>query len=110
MLRVRGGVRARDDELNETAMERMHLDATSTGVWSMAVIRDVMSKVIVSIRPDATLMDAIKLLTKHHLSGAPVVSRAGEVVGFISEPNLMNVLYNSRLRGAKVSDHMSRDV
>ena len=52
----------------------------------MPVIRDIMSKSVVSIRPDATLIDAVKALTKHHLSGAPVVSAQGEVIGFISEP------------------------
>ena len=61
----------------------------------MPVIRDIMSKVVVSVRPDATLMDAVKVLTKHHISGAPVVTTQGEVVGFISEPNLMDVLFDA---------------
>ena len=51
----------------------------------MALIRDIMSKVVISIRPEHTLMDAVKVLTKHHISGAPVVTRQGTVVGFISE-------------------------
>jgi CBS domain-containing protein len=46
----------------------------------MPFIRDILSKIVVSIRPDATLIDAVKVLTKHHLSGAPVVSATGEVV------------------------------
>src|SRR5262245_29741162 len=76
----------------------------------MAVIRDIMSKSVVSIRPDATMMDAVKTLTKHHLSGAPVVSADGEIVGFISEPNLMDVLFDERVRQDPVSEYMSRDV
>jgi CBS domain-containing protein len=69
-----------------------------------------MSKVVVSIRPDATLTDAVKVLTKHHLSGAPVVSTDGQVVGFISEPNLMDVLFDEEVRARKVSEYMSDEV
>jgi CBS domain-containing protein len=76
----------------------------------MAVIRDIMSKVVISVRPDATLMDAIKTLTKHHISGAPVVTRQGEVVGFIAEPNLMDVLFDEEIRRARVFDFMTCDV
>jgi CBS domain-containing protein len=76
----------------------------------MPLIRDIMSKIVVSIRPDATLIDAIKVLTKHHLSGAPVVSTDGALVGFISEPNLMDVLFDEESRTRKVSDYMSQEV
>ncbi len=76
----------------------------------MAVIRDIMSKIVISVRPEATLMDAVKTLTKHHLSGAPVVTKEGEVIGFISEPNLMEVLFDERVRTAPVTKHMSLSV
>jgi CBS domain-containing protein len=76
----------------------------------MSVIRDIMSKVVVSVRPEATLMDAVKVLTKHHISGAPVVTAQGEVVGFISEPNLMDVLFDRGVRDTPVSNCMSSDV
>jgi CBS domain-containing protein len=76
----------------------------------MPLIRDIMSKIVVSIRPDATLINAIKVLTKHHLSGAPVVSAAGKIVGFISEPNLMDVLFDEESRTRKVSDYMAQEV
>lgn len=76
----------------------------------MAIIRDIMSKIVVSVRPEATLIDAVKVLTKHHLSGAPVVSKDGAVVGFISEPNLMDVLFDEESRARPVSEYMSAEV
>jgi CBS domain-containing protein len=76
----------------------------------MTAIRHIMSKVVVSIRPDASMMDAVKVLTKHHLSGAPVISRDGKLVGFISEPNLMDVLFDADVRKANVSEYMTREV
>jgi CBS domain-containing protein len=76
----------------------------------MPLIRDIMSKIVVSVRPDAKLIDAVKVLTKHHLSGAPVVSTDGALVGFISEPNLMDVLFDKESRTRKVAEYMSADV
>ena len=76
----------------------------------MAVIRDIMTKIVISVRPEATLMDAVKTLTKHHLSGAPVVTKEGRVIGFISEPNLMEVLFDQRVRTDSVTKHMSSSV
>lgn len=76
----------------------------------MLVIRDIMSKVVVTIRPDATMMEAVKILTKHHLSGAPVATPHGELVGFISEPNLMDVLFDEQVRNEPVSRYMTREV
>jgi CBS domain-containing protein len=76
----------------------------------MAIIRDIMSKIVISVRPEATLMDAVKTLTKHHLSGAPIVTKEGEVIGFISEPNLMEVLFDQRVRTDAVTKHMSSSV
>ena len=55
-------------------------------------------------------MDAVKTLTKHHLSGAPVVTKEGRVIGFISEPNLMEVLFDQRVRTDAVTKHMSSSV
>jgi tRNA nucleotidyltransferase (CCA-adding enzyme) len=76
----------------------------------MSTIRDIMSKIVVSIRPDATMIDAVKVLTKHHLSGAPVATAKGELIGFISEPNLMDVLFDENVRNEKVTEYMVREV
>jgi tRNA nucleotidyltransferase (CCA-adding enzyme) len=76
----------------------------------MPVIRDVMSDEVVTIRPHDTLTEAVRVLCNHHLSGAPVVSSQGEVLGFISEFGLMDVLFDAGSREAPVSDYMSYDV
>lgn len=74
------------------------------------VIREIMSTSVITIRADATLGDAVKVLTEHHLSGAPVVSPQGDVVGFISESGLMDVLFDTNVRTAPISEHMNRNV
>lgn len=76
----------------------------------MSTIREVMNKIVVSIRPEATLMDAAKLLTRHRISGAPVVTAQGEVVGFIADENLSDMLFDESVRDTPVSAYMTTEV
>lgn len=76
----------------------------------MSTVREIMSKIVVTVRPDATLMDAVKTLTRHRISGAPVVSAQSEIVGFISDENLHDVLFDESVRDSPVSAFMITDV
>jgi tRNA nucleotidyltransferase (CCA-adding enzyme) len=66
-----------------------------------------MSKCAVTFRPDHTLIAAVEVLCKHHLSGAPVVAPNGDVVGFITETDLMDVLFDKSARSTPISAYMS---
>ncbi|WP_414464002.1 CBS domain-containing protein [Hyphomicrobium sp. DY-1] len=46
---------------------------------------DVMTTKVISIRPDATLTEMIKLMLDHRISGLPVVSDDGKLVGVVTE-------------------------
>lgn len=46
---------------------------------------DVMTTKVISIRPDATLSEMIKLMLDHRISGLPVVSEDGKLVGVVTE-------------------------
>jgi CBS domain-containing protein len=50
---------------------------------------DVMVRDVVTIRPDATVKDAVDLLVKYDISAIPVVGDDGAVVGIISEADLI---------------------
>lgn len=50
---------------------------------------DVMVRDVVTIRPNATVKEAIDLLVQHDISAIPVVDHAGAVVGIISEADLV---------------------
>src|SRR5215470_8741383 len=51
---------------------------------------DVMVRDVVTVRPDADVADAIKLLTEHDVSALPVVDAAGNLVGVLSEADLIH--------------------
>ena len=76
----------------------------------MAVIRDVMHSDVIGIRPDATVAEAIKLLTDRHIGGLPVVASGGAIVGMISELALIDVVFNASVKDAPVADYMTPDV
>ena len=76
----------------------------------MALVRDVMIKRAVGVPPDATLAEAVKILTEMHIGGAPVVAADGSVVGIISELALIDVVFSAAAREALVSDHMTPEV
>jgi len=76
----------------------------------MATVRDIMNKRVVGIRPDATLAEAVAILTREHIGGAPVVNAQGAVIGVISELALIDVVFDYEAKDALVSEYMTREV
>ena len=52
-------------------------------------VAEVMTSPVLSVRPDTPLQDAVKLISEHHISGLAVVGEAGELLGELSENELM---------------------
>jgi CBS domain-containing protein len=75
----------------------------------MTLVRDIMTPDPFTLSPTATLEEAMHLLFRRRLSGAPVVD-GSELVGIISEIGMFDVLFDARLRQAPVADFMTRDV
>jgi CBS domain-containing protein len=51
-------------------------------------VRDVMSKDVLTVRPDTTVQEIARLVTEHHLRILPVVDDDGRIVGMVSESDL----------------------
>jgi CBS domain-containing protein len=50
---------------------------------------DVMTRNILSVRPDATITEAIRLMLDNRISGLPVIDEAGGLVGILTEGDLL---------------------
>lgn len=50
---------------------------------------DVMTTGAATVRPDAPLAEAARLMIEHHISGLPVVSKDGELVGVVTEHDFL---------------------
>jgi CBS-domain-containing membrane protein len=51
--------------------------------------KDVMTRDVVSIGPDATVLQAARLMLQHRISGLPVIDNAGALVGVLSEGDFL---------------------
>lgn len=49
------------------------------------VVRDLMTRKLITLRPEMPAVDAAELLLKHGISGAPVVDAEGRLLGLLSE-------------------------
>lgn len=61
----------------------------------MQKAKDIMSKNVVTISPKATVEELARLLIKHKISGVPVVDNAENLIGIVTENDLIN--QNKRL-------------
>ncbi len=51
--------------------------------------KDIMTKELITVSPEATLQEAAELMTGHNISGLPVVERNMVLVGIISESDII---------------------
>jgi CBS domain-containing protein len=45
----------------------------------------IMTRSVITIAPDSTILEAANTMLQHHVSGLPVVDAAGKLVGVVSE-------------------------
>ncbi|MFK7794236.1 MAG: CBS domain-containing protein [Gammaproteobacteria bacterium] len=81
-------------------------------IQSIAV-KDYMSASLVTFTPEMDVMNAIDILVKNRISGAPVVDEHGNLIGLLSEKDCMKVAvqagYYEQL-GGRVEDYMTKQV
>ena len=51
---------------------------------------DLMTRDIVTVGPETPLAHAIRLMLEHRVSGLPVVDGAGQLVGLLTEGDLLH--------------------
>jgi CBS-domain-containing membrane protein len=55
----------------------------------MLTARDIMTREVVSIRPEASVEELAKLLEEHRISGVPVLDKTGGLVGVVTQSDLV---------------------
>lgn len=50
---------------------------------------DVMTRDVVSIDPDASILEAVRLMLQHRISGLPVVDSSGQLQGIVTEGDFL---------------------
>ena len=76
-----------------------------------AKIKEIMNKVLITIEPDADVMDAVKTMTKYEIRRLPVVDKKNKLFGLLTindilrvQPELFDIMIEkSRLFGSRRS-------
>ena len=70
--------------------------------------RDVMSTNVISVKKDAPIFEAVKLLVENNISGLPVVEDDMTLAGILSEKDAVDLFYEGeRAENKTVSDYMT---
>ncbi len=56
----------------------------------MLSAKDIMTKDVVTVKPDTSIEELASLLVKNRISGAPVVDDAGNLYGIVTEKDLIS--------------------
>ncbi len=74
--------------------------------------RDVMKTRLITLSPDMDIVDAVKVLLKNRVSGAPVVDDENHLLGVFSEKSVMKFLVEAtyeQLPTNKIDGFMNRE-
>jgi glycosyltransferase involved in cell wall biosynthesis/CBS domain-containing protein len=75
-----------------------------SGVKRAVLVKDVMTHKVITIGPEATRSELLKLLATHRISGVPVVDESGKLIGIVTDGDVLGKI------GERVADIMSRQV
>ena len=76
------------------------------------LVKDHMSKNVITLNQDMEILSAVQVLMKHNISGAPVIDDHGRLVGVLTERDCMAVTMQADYHGVPgglVIEHMSVD-
>jgi CBS domain-containing protein len=68
------------------------------------IAKEIMTKPVIAVTPLTPVKSLAKLLSKNHISGAPVLDERGRLIGIVSERDLLSK------RGSQVKSIMTENV
>ena len=75
----------------------------------MFQVKNIMTTNVVTVKPDATMRDAASLILRHGVSGLPVVDDQDQLVGVLSEWDLLQVLEEPEVEMEPIANYMTAD-
>jgi len=80
------------------------------GEQNMFTIENIMTKDVITVKRDTSIQETIKIMIENNITGLPVVDKHMQLVGIISEKDIMILLCNVGSRTGKVEDFMTLNV
>ncbi len=76
----------------------------------MLKAKDLMTKEVITVNEEMSVVDLAKILCENKISGVPVVDKDKKLVGVVTEKDLINIIFSGNVRNTKVGDIMSRNI
>jgi len=79
------------------------------------LVKDYMSKEIISFHKSDSIFEVKRVLLEKKISGAPIISKSGKLIGIISETDIMKQIIDSKyfnmpMSRTTVSKYMTKNV
>jgi len=62
---------------------------TEAGPQKKVLVRDVMTRKVVSISPEMSIFEAAKIISEHNFDGLPVTDKENHIIGILTEYDLI---------------------
>jgi len=85
-------------------------EASQCSCQGELLAEDAMRCGLLTVYPDTPLYDAMDMIARHHVTGLPVVDRGMNLLGIITEKDVLDCVDNPDAVGATVEAFMTRDV
>jgi CBS domain-containing protein len=76
----------------------------------MHKVKDIMTADVVFVDPDDRVERAIGLMLRHGVSGLPVVDSSGQLLGVVTEYDILGIVDDFFTEKNKVYHYMTRDI
>lgn len=76
---------------------------------SNRLVRDVMSKVVITVNDDAPLMECVDHMIKHNIKRLPVIDKSGRVIGMLYERDIFFAITNAMLEENKQANERNQE-
>jgi CBS domain-containing protein len=82
----------------------------STKYNQSLLAKDVMKCGLLTVKKDMPIYEAMDILATRNITGLPVVDDSMNLVGIVSEKDMLKLLYNPKAEPGKVEDFMTEEV
>ncbi|NDJ61424.1 MAG: CBS domain-containing protein [Chloroflexi bacterium] len=65
-------------------------------LWAQLTVDRVMTRRVVTVKPEALILDAAAMMYEHKIGGLPVVGNDDRLVGIVTESDVFKMLIESR--------------
>ena len=83
-------------------------DATTLSIWelnylwSQLTVEKVMTRLVITVRPEDSVIEAAELMLEHKIAGLPVVDATGNLVGMLTASDVFRMLVKTQNKAITV--------